>query len=66
MTVFFKALFSALLEHLTKLLRTDKTGADADATPKELQESFQQMVRRKRDEFLRDAGNSGSDGMRND
>ena len=44
MTVFFKALFSALLEHLTKLLRTDKTGADADATPKELQESDQLVM----------------------
>ena len=53
------AFFSALFEHLTKLVRTDKTASDGDKTPEHLKESFREMVRRK----LRD---SNSDGMRDD
>ena len=41
------AFFSALFDHLTKLVRTDKTASDGDKTPENLKESFREMVRRK-------------------
>ena len=47
MTKILLAFFSALFEHLTKLVRTDKTASDADETPEELKESFREMVNRK-------------------
>lgn len=47
MTKFLLAFFGALFEHLTKLVRTDKTASDADKTPTALKESFREMVRRK-------------------
>lgn len=51
-----KALFEAILSHLTGLMREDKKGSDADKTPEKLRESFDDMVRRKLDD----------DGMRDD
>jgi translation initiation factor 2 alpha subunit (eIF-2alpha) len=44
------AFFGALFEHLTKLVRTDKTASDADETPEALKESFREMVNRRLDE----------------
>lgn len=56
------AFFSALFEHLTKLVRTDKTAADADRTPEALKESFREMVERK----LRESRADDDSGMRDD
>lgn len=47
MTRVLLAFFAALFEHLTKLVRTDKTASDADKTPQALKESFREMVNRK-------------------
>lgn len=53
MTAFFKALISALLEHLTGLVREDKKASDGDKAPEKIREAFADTVRRKYHDGMR-------------
>jgi hypothetical protein len=54
MVAFLKAFLSAIFEHLTKLIREDKKGVDADKTPEKLRSAFDDTIRRKYRDGMRD------------
>ena len=54
MVGFFKAFLAAIFEHITKLVREDKKAVDADKTPAELRSAFDDTIRRKYRDGMRD------------
>jgi len=54
MIQFFSALVSAILQHVTSLIKEDKKGIDGDKAPKELREAFTDTIRRKYRDGMRD------------